>query len=566
MTLSKRLLAGSLILVGILVLAIVLIAGSRLNQSLADDTRTQLQREARLVATTWTNVAQNADALADTAAAATSHRVTLIRTDGVVVGESNAELRGLNNHSDRPEIIAARDSGTGCSNRRSGSVGEEEMYCAVRHPLGYVRVAIPTASFRVIVREAQNDVLVAGLIAMLLAMLLATLFSRSVSRPIIALRDVARTIAAGDLDRRPSLSAPGEVGDLASAIHRMAEQLGTRLHALEREEALMLAVIESLDEGIVAVNARGEVVRVNASARRLLRIDDAPPFRDDRLPPERVLRDALRSAMAGTPIGAVETTLHDHTLAVTARPLPGGGAVLAMLDLTARRRLETVRQDFVANVSHELRTPLTVIAGFTESLSDAAMPVEIREHFLAKIIANTTRMQRIVDDLLDLARYETGGWTPRLADVEIESVVLDVFASVRSAAVASGVRLEVAVGKGADQVRADPTALRQILANLVENAVRHTSFGSVTVRSSRDSVGSGIWIAVADTGTGISREHVGRIFERFYRADPGRSRDVGGTGLGLAIVRHLVEAHGGEVKAESAVGHGTTISVFLPSK
>ena len=567
MTLVKRLLVGSLVLVLVLVLGVVAIAGGRLRNRLADETRRELEREARLVATAW-RPGIDADSLADSAGAALERRVTLIDSTGVVRGDSEFDgddLHQLQNHSTRPEVVAARTSGVGWSMRPSASAGDDEIYVAVRHPLGIVRVSVGTTKFREIVRGAQRDVLVAGMIALVGALFIGWAFSRSVSRPIVELRDVAQAIAAGELDRRPTLSAPGEVGDLAVALHRMTEQLAARMSALESEDALLSAVIESLDESIVAVSPRGDVVRVNQSACRLLSLDAAVPFSIDLLPRERAVREAVRGAMAGRATEPTELSLGERTLLVTARPLPDGGAVLALMDLTMRRRLETIRRDFVANVSHELKTPLTVIGGFAETLRDRDLAAADRERFLATIESNTRRMQRIVDDLLDLSRYESGSWVPNVISNDLAGVVSDVFTTVQRDAEAKGLDLIFVAAPGAERVDADPTALRQVLGNLVENAVRYTTRGGVTVRAEVPANG-GITLVVADTGSGIPTEHLGRIFERFYRVDSGRGREEGGTGLGLAIVRHLVEAHGGAVRAESAVGRGTTISLHFPTR
>jgi two-component system phosphate regulon sensor histidine kinase PhoR len=566
-TLVKRLLVGSLVLVLVLVLGVVAIAGGRLRNRLADETRRELEREARLVATAW-RPGIDADSLADSAGAALERRVTLIDSTGVVRGDSEFDgddLHQLQNHSTRPEVVAARTSGVGWSMRPSASAGDDEIYVAVRHPLGIARVSVGTTKFREIVRGAQRDVLVAGMIALVGALFIGWAFSRSVSRPIVELRDVAQAIAAGELDRRPTLSAPGEVGDLAVALHRMTEQLAARMSALESEDALLSAVIESLDESIVAVSPRGDVVRVNQSARRLLSLDAAVPFSIDLLPRERAVREAVRGAMAGRATEPTELSLGERTLLVTARPLPDGGAVLALMDLTMRRRLETIRRDFVANVSHELKTPLTVIGGFAETLRDRDLAAADRERFLATIESNTRRMQRIVDDLLDLSRYESGSWVPNVISNDLAGVVSDVFTTVQRDAEAKGLDLIFVAAPGAERVDADPTALRQVLGNLVENAVRYTTRGGVTVRAEVPANG-GITLVVADTGSGIPTEHLGRIFERFYRVDSGRGREEGGTGLGLAIVRHLVEAHGGAVRAESAVGRGTTISLHFPTR
>jgi two-component system, OmpR family, phosphate regulon sensor histidine kinase PhoR len=566
-SLTKRLLLGSLGIVVFLVAVVVLIAGNRLANRLADETQNELEREARLVGSEW-HAGMNADSLADSAGAALGRRVTLIRPDGVVIGDSEfsgEDLLQLQNHSTRPEVVDARKTGVGVSRRRSPSAGDDEFYLAIKHPLGTVRVSVGTTKFREIVSGARDDVIAAGLLALAGTLVVAFGFSRAVSKPIVELRDVATAIAAGDLGRRPALSAPGEVGDLAAALQRMTEQLSSRLSALQAEDALLAAVIDSLDEGIVAVSARGSVVRLNESARRLLDLKAAVPFSTDLLPQDRLVRDAVRGAMAGVAAGPLEIGVGERTLVVSARPLPDGGAVVAVQDLTTRRRLETIRRDFVANVSHELKTPLTVIAGFAETLRDRELPTDNRERFLDTIEANTRRMQRIVDDLLDLSRYESGSWRPNVVSNDLAGVVTDVFIGVSRAADAKGLTLNFQASPDADRVDADPTALRQVLANLVENAVRHTARGGVTVNAEAPPRG-GTTLRVRDTGSGIPTEHLGRIFERFYRVDAGRAREEGGTGLGLAIVRHLVEAHGGSVRAESIVGQGTTITVHFPAK
>jgi signal transduction histidine kinase len=403
-------------------------------------------------------------------------------------------------------------------------------------------------------------VVVASVIALLGAMVLVGLFSARITRPIVELRDVTRAIAAGDLTRRPSRTATGEVGDLATSVSRMSEELSRRLSAMEAEDARLLAIIETLDESIVAVDAHGDVIRLNNAARRLFGVKASLPFPVLELPLVAALRDALAAARRGEATSGVETAIGERIVTVTGRPLADGGAVLAVLDVTERRRLETVRRDFVANVSHELKTPLTVIAGFAETLRDPSLGASDRDRFIGLVASNTARMQRIVDDLLDLSRYESSAWTPHPIDTDLLPIVVDLFTHARTAAQRHNVTLEQQIEPAARTVYVDPTALRQVLSNLIENAIRYTTDGSVTVRVAANDEGS-VTIAVRDTGVGISPEHLSRIFERFYRVDPGRSRAEGGTGLGLAIVRHLVEAHGGRVSAESTLGEGTTVSV-----
>ena len=565
MKLAQRLLLQSLAIVAVMVVSVVVIIDSQLHSSITEQTIHDLAGEARLLAAEW-KPGVDADSLADEAGMATGHRITLIDSNGHVVGDSEFDgpaLQGLENHSGRPEVIAARKSGVGSVRRMSPSTGEEQVYVAVKAPRGVARVSVTTRTVEELFGRARNGVLVAGLISFLLAGILAVLFSRAVSRPITDLRDVARSIAAGERRRHPALSAPGEVGDLADAIYRLDEQLEARIGALAAEQSILSALVETLNEGVIAISPTHEVVRINETGRRLLSIDRPIPFGIDYLPREVTLRSAISLALNGTETEPEEVVIDGNTMSLTARPLVNGGAVVALFDLTAIRKLEAVRRDFVANVSHELRTPLTIVGGFAETLQDPDISPERRSEFAQTIHTNTQRMQRIVDELLDLSRIESGYWKPRPQAVKVSDVAAEAFARVSAAATGKGVRLDTKIDQPASIIHADRTALEQILLNLVENALRHTGEGG-TITIATLPARNGVHLEVRDTGAGIPPEHLPRIFERFYRADSGRSREAGGTGLGLAIVKHLVEAHGGSVGAESTVGSGTTIRIFFP--
>ena len=565
MKLAHRLLLQSLAIVAVMVVSVVVIIDNQLHTSITEQAVQDLAGEARFLATQW-KPEVDPDSLADQAGAATGHRITLIDSTGHVVGDSEFDgpaLQGLENHSNRPEVIEARKSGVGSVRRMSPSTGEEQLYVAVKAPRGVARVSVTTKAVEQLFARARSGVFVAGLISFLLAAILAVLFSRSVSKPITDLRDVARSLAAGERKRHPALAAPGEVGDLADAIHRLAEQLEARLTALTAEQSILSALVETLNEGVIAISPSHAVVRINDTGRRLLSIHRPIPFGIDFLPREATLRNAISLALSGTETEPEELVIGETTLSLTARPLVGGGAVVALFDLTPIRKLEAVRRDFVANVSHELRTPLTIIGGFAETLQDRDVPAEMRAEFAKTIFNNTQRMQRIVDELLDLSRIETGHWRPRPESIPIADVAAEVFGRVAVAANEKSIALDKTIEPGAETIYADRTALEQILLNLIENAIRHTGAGGrISIQTKRES--GGVSLAVGDTGSGIAPEHLPRIFERFYRADSGRSREAGGTGLGLAIVRHLVEAHGGTVRADSTVGVGTTVSIFFP--
>ncbi len=562
MRLTQRLLLGSLVVITVFVVFAVAIVDRRVVRRSVEETVASLVREARLLAS-QARPGMNFDSLARAASLSSGRRVTVIDQTGRIVGDSEisaAAFALVENQRVHADVAAAIDSQrTGRGRYEFG--GRQLLHVSAPAPVGAVRLSVPASEPGALSSGIQRDLLLAGFIAMLIALGLATLFARSVSRPVIELRDVARALADGNLSRVPAISAPGEVGELSNAIHRLSEQLATRLAALEAEQALHMALIDSLHEGVIAVDTRRRVVRINNAGRFLLDIKLDPPFSTDLLPRHRALREALADALAGHTTRNIEIEVESRRVALTARPLRGG-AVLALFDVTPIRRLEAVRRDFVANVSHELRTPLTIIAGFAETLASSDVPAGKRKEFANLIQSNAARMQRLVDDLLDLSRIESGGWTPKPMVLDAQEAIREVVAQLSEAAQLKGLTIEQSIAPDAPLVFADPTALRQIIFNLLENAIRYTSEGTVTVSVVGD--GLGVRIAVQDTGIGIPPEHLPRIFERFYRVDPGRSREKGGTGLGLSIVRHMAEAHGGSVSATSIPGRGTAVSIFLP--
>ncbi|HEV8178049.1 MAG TPA: ATP-binding protein, partial [Gemmatimonadales bacterium] len=355
-----------------------------------------------------------------------------------------------------------------------------------------------------------------------------------------------------------------DIDGLVQALRQMHQQLGDRFDQLRREQAETAALVESMVEGVIAADDRGRTVTANAAARRLLgyEVEDTLPDLPE-LFRVKAAREVVDAVLRGQAVEDHELEIDGRAVLMNARPLPSGGAVLVIHDLTELRRLETVRRDFVANVSHELKTPLTSISGYAETLLTDTPDPETTRRFLRTILDNARRMQRLVDDLLDLARIEAGRWQPEPEPVDVRDVALEIGNDFAERAGARGVQLEVDIAPGAETAEVDSDALRQVLTNLVDNSLRYTGHGGRIVCRSRQE-DSGIAISVVDTGSGIAHEHLPRIFERFYRADHSRSRDEGGTGLGLAIVKHLVEAHGGRVYAESERGAGTTVTCWFP--
>jgi len=499
------------------------------------------------------------------------HRVTLIDSKGTVRGDTDfdrASLGGLENHLLRPEVQQALALGSGRATRLSASTNERRLYVAVRGGppgLTVVRVSTTLAAVDAQVGAVQRAVVLAGLGVLVATLLAAAALSwrvaRDVTQPLAQLTTAARAIAEGQTPAFPAARVP-EVAQHVAALRGMHRQLDQRFAEIVREREETATLIETMTEGVLAADARGAIVTLNGAARRLLGYGAG-----DRLPAlaelfhEKAARDLVQTVLDGGEAEPRELERGARALLVTGRALPNGGVLLVIRDVTELRRLEAVRRDFVANVSHELKTPLTSIIGYAETLTteDAGKDAE---RFAHTILNNARRMQELVDDLLDLSRIESGRWQPTLARVDVAGVVGEAWAEFLDRARARRIKITVAASV-ARHVKADPDALRQILTNLFDNALRHTPPGGRITVTAEASAG-GVTIAVADTGSGIASEHLPRIFERFYRADPGRSREEGGTGLGLAIVKHLIEAHGGRVEARSTLGEGTTILLFFP--
>jgi two-component system phosphate regulon sensor histidine kinase PhoR len=499
------------------------------------------------------------------------HRVTLIDPKGTVRGDTEFDRRslgGLENHLLRPEVQQALALGSGRATRLSASTNERRLYVAVRGGppgLAVVRISTTLATVDAQVGTVQRAVALAGLgvfVASLLAAgALRWRISRDVTQPLAQLTTAARAIAEGQTPAFPAARVP-EVAKHVAALRGMHRELDQRFAELVREREETATLIETMTEGVLAADARGAIVTLNRAARRLLGYGAG-----DRLPAlaelfhEKAARDLVQTVLDGGEAEPRELERGGRALLVTGRALPNGGVLLVIRDVTELRRLEAMRRDFVANVSHELKTPLTSIIGYAETLAmeDAGKDAE---RFALTILNNARRMHELVDHLLDLSRIESGRWQPTLARVDVAGVVGEAWAEFLDRARARRIKITVAAS-AAPHIRADPDALRQIFTNLFDNALRHTPPGGRITVTAEASAG-GVTIAVADTGSGIASEHLPRIFERFYRADPGRSREEGGTGLGLAIVKHLMEAHGGRVEARSTLGEGTTILLFLP--
>jgi len=568
MKFAGRLVAGT-ILVLLVTMAVMVVAADRaLRADIEADVRIALEREARLVADALPADTSKWQALVTRLAADLEHRITLVDSTGRVVAESNlpaSQVTRIPGHLDRSEIQGALAGRPTTSRRQSSTTGLVMFYTAVPGGPGVVRLASDLTSVDRVVRTAQRSVLGAALLALIIGIVLAAVAGRSIAQPLHQITTAAHAIAAGTPPRFPRSGVP-DVDTLVHALREMHQELGNRFDALRHEQAESAALVDAMTEGVLASDGRGRIVRSNPAARRLLGYGDREKLPDlPQLFRAKAAREVVDAVLAGGTVQDREVELDGQTLLVSARPLPSGGAVVVLHDLTRLRHLEAVRRDFVANVSHELKTPLTSISGYAETLiADATDPATTRR-FLETILSNARRMQRLVDDQLDLSRIESGSWQPDVTSLDSAMVISEAWSACAERAQANGVQFVREIAPHAEQVTADGDGLRQVLVNLFDNAVRYTPPGG-TVHCRVAPASGGVEFLVRDTGAGIGRDHLPRIFERFYRADPSRSRDEGGTGLGLAIVKHIVEAHGGTVAAESVLGTGTTIRFWLPAR
>lgn len=427
---------------------------------------------------------------------------------------------------------------------------------------GVLRIGVLTDDFRSAQRAWLRSVLLALLLVGVLGGVVAALVVRGVVSDLGRAVTAADQIAGGEAPEGSlSSSVVDEVGRVLSSLNHLGNELKAVQALSLRERDEVVGLMDQIAEGLLALTDDARVLRINPAAKRLLGIEEAPPF----APIGSLVRDAgLRPLLEHSVIKEGiknELVVDGKNLQITTRRLDNGGSVVLLMDVTEIRRLEAVRTDFVAAASHELKTPLTVIRGAAETVMDDDLPPHLRTQFLGSIHGNAVRLQRLVDDLLDLSRFESGSWRPNVEEADLGEVAVHVWREVLPSIGAKEVRFEV---EGDGTALVDESALYQIFQNLFDNAVRYTPEAGASVRVNIREFGSKTEVAVTDNGAGIPEAELPRIFERFYRVDAARSRAEGGTGLGLAIVRHLVSSMGGSIRAESELGMGTTIRFVLP--
>jgi two-component system phosphate regulon sensor histidine kinase PhoR len=495
----------------------------------------------------------------------TETRVTIIARDGVVLADSEADPKTMENHAGRPEIATALGGKVGSSTRLSHTVGIEFLYVAVPSGDKVVRLAYPLSSIQQHIAAIRSNLLRATGLALLLALVLAVVIAEVIAYRLRRIVRFAEQVAAGDLSARIAETSGDEIAQVAMVLDRTARRLEENFAAVRESRSELEALLNSMTDGVIAVSPDMKVrwanhaisaivhqpVRIGVQVVELLRHPDFLATLDAALKSKR-RESAIAASLAGR-----------RSFSVTAEPLPDGGVVSVLHDISEVERVEKTRRDFIANVSHELRTPLTSIRGYAETLieSDGLLTDSARE-FLQVIRRNAERMGRLTEDLLVLARVESGEEKLDLRPQFARQLLGEAVSSMQENARAAEV--ELTVENIPDwSVMADAYAVHQVFGNLISNALRYAQSGKKIIVGALER-NNGIEFFVRDFGPGIASEHLPRIFERFYRVDKARSRESGGTGLGLAIVKHIVLNHGGAVRVESAVGHGTTFFFLLP--
>jgi two-component system phosphate regulon sensor histidine kinase PhoR len=521
------------------------------------------------------------DAICKEAGKLSDTRITVVLKDGTVIGDSREMPRFMDNHADRKELSRALAGKVGESIRYSKTLDQRMMYVAVPlekdgEVIASIRTSVSVGSLDEAMHAIQLRIAFGGLVIALVAAGISYLVSRRISRPIEEIRKGAEYFSDGDLSRRLPAPDTEEMATLTDALNHMAEQLDDRIKKIVQQRNEFKAVLSSMTEGVVAVDLQERIISMNEAAGQMF---DCDPDSNVGRNLQEVIRNLalqrfVNKALASSSAIEDDFVLYrggELVLNINSSPLYDEeeqqiGTLLVMNDVTQLRHLESVRSDFVANVSHEIKTPLTAIKGFVETLQQGnVVNEEERERFFSIVLRHVNRLNDILEDLLSLStlEQENGESTISMSEGRIEEVIQTAVQVCKAKADAKDIEIDVS-GVSSLSAKFDSTLLEQALVNLIDNSLKYSSNRSrVTIETGRKA--SEIFINIKDQGPGISKKHLPRLFERFYRVDKARSRKLGGTGLGLAIVKHIVQAHGGHITVDSTRGKGSTFTVYLPA-
>jgi two-component system phosphate regulon sensor histidine kinase PhoR len=508
--------------------------------------------------------------------AASGVRITIITPDGRVVADSQANPQSMDNHSDRPEVRDAFAKGEGHSLRQSVTLNRELLYYAVRQNAGgapfVLRFALPLETADQALQSFRQSLWFAFFIILLIAGVAALLVSRAFSGRVERLKEFSRRVAEGDFRPLPSDRTGDALEALCASLNQTAARLDGTIRTLTEERNLSSAILGSMVEGVAVVNGSERLLFANQGFAEILGLDIPPKSGSGLVEVVRQteLIEAVREVLKGEPRVEAEIvtgTLRQHFFAATVASVRAGetsGAVIVLHDITDLRKLERVRRDFVANVSHEFKTPLTAIQGFAETLLAGALDdPQNRGRFLEIILEHSRRLARLTDDLLKLSKMDADRLELEIHRVSVSQFVESCLETAQRRAKEKELTINVKMPDQLPDIAGDRRRLAEVLQNLLDNAIQYTLPGGTITLSAKSGMGQ-VAFTVSDTGIGIPEADQSRIFERFYRVDAARSREVGGTGLGLAIARHLVEVHGGRLWVESEIGQGSQFHFTVP--
>ncbi|MBU1260544.1 MAG: cell wall metabolism sensor histidine kinase WalK [Planctomycetes bacterium] len=511
---------------------------------------------------------------------ASTTRITIILPDGQVIADSDEQPAKMGNHADRPEFQTVLEQGSGSSIRFSQTLGKRMMYLAIAlkqdgKVLAVIRTSVPVTAIDKALNSIYAKLLWAGVIIAVCAAVISLALSKRISMPIEKIKETARSFAAGNLDLRLSISKPIELAELAEAMNKMARQLNEKISTITTQNSESDAILSSMVEGVIAIDAEGCIVRINRAAASFLNVNTKQAERHkiaeaiDNIDIVEFAQESLNSS-APTEADIVLAGDEKRFLKLHGTRLSdvGGkktGAVIVLTDVTRLQQLEKIRRDFVANVSHELKTPITSIKGFVETLQEGALTESQQaRRFLEIIGKHSDRLNAIIDDLLSLSRLEEDS-EKRMLSFEttlLKPVLTDAITLSEIKAEEKHIQVNLNCKENIE-ARINPALLEQAITNLIDNAIKYSTADSkIWVEAEQNE--NEIIVEVRDQGCGIDKKYQERIFERFYVVDKGRSRKLGGTGLGLSIVKHIAQVHGGHIEVESTVGKGSTFKIRLP--
>ncbi|RJP31639.1 MAG: HAMP domain-containing histidine kinase [Actinobacteria bacterium] len=507
-------------------------------------------------------------------------RLTVIDTEGSVLGDSNFPAEEMENHAGRPEVAAALEGRVASARRDSRTLGRGFIYAAAPITIdgevaGVARVALEEADVMPLVFQVWWIILIAFGVLLVVIITVSIWTERTVIAGLNDMREAAAGLAGGDLDRRVAQPDIEEFSELAREFNTMAEQVRSRVEEAAEESGKLETVLDNISAGVMVTDSESRIVMLNAAADGIMNVEGekAVGRRIIEVFSNRELDLAVSRAAAGESIDEEIELVYPQRMFLLLKSNPVRGTdgqvvatVSAIEDITALKRLNQVRQDFVANVSHELRTPVATIRALTDSLLDGAVDEKERaERFLKDLDREATRLSQLIEDLLTLSRLEAKETGLQLEEFHLAELVQECLQSKRTLAEEYGVRLDVEPSEQELAIRGDRQLLGTALNNLIDNAIKYNRAGGrVTVAMQADKSGGGVTVKVEDDGIGIPREELPRVFERFYRIDKARSRDTGGTGLGLSIVKHIAELHGGAVTVSSVMGEGSEFTIVIP--